>query len=129
MELVQSCNNITELPDVEFLDESCEYRSQKCLLVRNYSVHDITKYISQKTGLKEISIKIKNCRNTTDARALCVLFMRCFCNLKYSDICRVIGNITQSRASKLCSIGVEALNNNERYREIASEFIQLYKST
>lgn len=41
----------------------------------------------------------------------------------------MLGNITQARASKLCAIGVEALDNSERYRVMATEFMEKYKAS
>lgn len=129
MEYIRSCIDINKLPEVEFTDELTEYRSQKYLLLRTFSTDDITGYITEKMGLKETSLKIKHCRQVTEGRALCVLFMRSFCDMKFKDICRALGNITQSRASKLCSMGADALQGDDnRYRQMALEFIEKYKA-
>jgi REP element-mobilizing transposase RayT len=126
-EFIQSCVDMDELPEIEFIDEATEYRSQKQLLVRNFSIDDIIGYITGKVGLKETSLRIKHSRQVTVGRAICVLFMRSFCDLKYKDICRALGNITQSRASKLCSMGIDVIQRGDsRYREMAVEFIEEY---
>lgn len=126
-EFMRSCVNIDELPEVEFLNEPCEYRSYKSLLVRDFATNDIIGYITENMGFKDISIRMKYNSRITETRALCVLFMRCFCDLRYKDICRVLGNITQSRVSKLCSIGAEAIHDNEKYKHMAEGFIEKYK--
>lgn len=128
VEFMNSCIDINELPEVEFTNEPNEYRSQKSLIVRDVAAEDIVKYVSENMGLKEMSLKMKHSRKLTVLRAICVLFMRSFCDLKYKNICQVMGNITQSRASRLCSIGVEALEVNERYRVMAEEFMEKYKA-
>lgn len=44
----------------------------------------------------------------------------------YKDICRLLGNITQSRVSKLCSIRFKLMDEDERYKNILNEFITQY---
>lgn len=50
--------------------------------------------------------------------------MRRFCDFKEKQICEVIGNITQSRISRLCSIGLEVICKEERYKNIIDDFIK-----
>ncbi|HAZ37925.1 MAG TPA: transposase, partial [Clostridiaceae bacterium] len=38
-------------------------------------------------------------------------------------ICKFFGNITQSRVSKLCCIGVDIISKDERYGDIINKFI------
>lgn len=51
--------------------------------------------------------------------------MRCFCNYTQKEICSVIGNITQSRVSKLCFIGLNQILNNKKHNDIIESFIDI----
>jgi len=129
VEFMKCCTDINELPQIEFKNEITEYRSQRHMLIRGFSIDDITKYISEKMGIEEIFLKAKYRREFTEARAVCVLFMRSFCDMKYKDICKVLGNVTQSRASKLCSMGVDIVQREGgSYKEIVLEFAEKYKA-
>lgn len=127
-QFISSCTDINNLPEVEFANDITEYRSQKSIIIREYNNDDIASYISEKMGFKKMAVNIKGCRNITLTRALYVVFMRSFCDMKYKEICKVVGNITQSRASKLCSIGIDNMQTNEKYRKIMIELIEKCKT-
>ncbi len=109
--------------EVEFEDEKTEYKSERKIIVRDFDPKDIAKFIAEETGVNEVMLHIKNSRNTKVARALAALLMRSLCNYRCSDICKFFGNITQSRVSKLCCIGVDIISKDERYRDIINKFI------
>ena len=52
--------------------------------------------------------------------------MKSLCNLKSSDISSILGNITQSRISKLSTIGIELIGTEKKYENIIEEFIKCY---
>ena len=114
------------LKEVEFNDEKTLYKSCRKILVRNFIIDDIIQYVSNKTNIDKLNILMKNSKNTLEARALAVLLMRNLCNYKCSDICKVLGNITQGRVSKLCSIGLKIMNDNQLYKNMIIEFIEVY---
>lgn len=114
------------LEEVEFKDEKTLYKSCRKILVRNFIIDDIIQYVSKKTNIDKINILMKNSRNTLEARALTVLLMRNLCNCKCSDMCKALGNITQGRVSKLCSIGLKIMNENQKYKNIIIGFIEAY---
>lgn len=123
MKFVYICDYDKLKEEMEFEDEETEYRSEKTVLVRDIDPEKILQFISQETGVKKIMLYMKNNRKSKVARALAALFMRSFCNYKCKDICQVLGNITQSRVSKLCSIGVEIISTDQKYRNIMNKFI------
>lgn len=127
MKAIENCTEENDIYDTEFKNELTQYRSEKSILIREYSIKDITAYVSMKVGIKENSIGIKHCHKTTEMRAICAFFFRCFCNLRCKDICRIMGNITQSRVSKLCSMGLEIINSGGKYNGMIEEFIDKYK--
>lgn len=128
IEIIKTCIDEKDIKNTEFEDEICQYRSEKSILVRNCAVEDIVKFVSQKTEINNVSINIKHCRRSTMMRAICVLLMRGFCDLKCKEICKILGNITQSRVSKLCAMGLEVIDKEEKYKDIIPEFIEKYKA-
>jgi REP element-mobilizing transposase RayT len=111
--------------DAEFTNEGTEYRSQRHILARNTDPEKIIEFIALKLGVAHIKIHQKGgrCDELTEAKALFALFMRGYCNARCADICRVLGSISQGRASTLCSYGLR-LMDNEKYRNIAEEFLK-----
>ncbi|MBE6043500.1 MAG: transposase, partial [Clostridium thermopalmarium] len=45
------------------------------------------------------------------------------------DICKVLGNIAQSTVSRLCSIGVELISTEEKYKNIINKFISEHRDS
>jgi chromosomal replication initiation ATPase DnaA len=127
-EFVKRCTEENDIYDTEFLNECTEYRSEKSILIRNYSIDDIILYVSEKAGVKITGIGSKHCHKTTEMRAICAFLFRCFCNKKCKDICSILGNITQSRVSKLCSMGLCLINKNDKYKGMIEEFLERYKA-
>jgi hypothetical protein len=111
--------------DAEFTNEGTEYRSCRKILVRDTDPEKIIEYLALKLNVAHIKIHIKNGRGEEilEAKALLALLMRGFCNAKCSDICRVLGSISQGRASALCSYGLE-LMDTQKYREIVEGFLK-----
>lgn len=123
LQFVYTCDKEKLKKEMEFEDEKTEYRSQRKVLVRNFNPEQIMSFISEETGVEKLMMYVKNSRNNKAARALAVLLMRSLCNFKISHICQVLGNITESRVSKLCSIGVELISTEDRYKDIVNKFI------
>lgn len=123
LQFVYTCDKEKLKKEMEFEDEKTEYRSQRKVLVRNFNPEQIMSFISEETGVEKLMMYVRNSRNNKAARALAVLLMRSLCNFKISHICQVLGNITESRVSKLCSIGVELISTEDRYKDIVNKFI------
>lgn len=114
--------------EIEFKNEKTYYKSERTILVRNFNSNDILQFISRKLEIPKIKLHIKNNRTSTKARALSVLLMRCLCDFRCKDICKVLGNITQSRVSTLCSVGVDLIETEDNYKNIVSDFISKYSA-
>jgi putative transposase len=108
----------------EFRDEGSQYRSERVILVRNQKIDNIIDLVSKATGLRRTSINMKHSSKLTEFRALAVFLMRCYCNFKEKDICKIIGNISQPRVSKLCSIGLNAVLENDKYSAMIREMVE-----
>jgi putative transposase len=124
IQFVEQCKDKKMKETVEFKNDGTRYESSRTILPRNYEIDHIINYITTKTNCTKETLRMKNNKKSIEYRALCVFFMRCFCNYKQTDICRVIGNITQSRVSKLCVIGMEMAKSKKEYKNLVDEFIK-----
>lgn len=107
----------------EFSDTKTEYRSGRVIFPRNYTPQKIVDFVTQYTKINKKRIFIKYDRKSTTSKALCSLLMRRFCNYSHKDICKTIGNLTQARISKLCSMGVDIITENKNYQDMINKFI------
>jgi REP element-mobilizing transposase RayT len=112
--------------EVEFNNEETEYRSGRKILTRNLKPEDIIEYVAKKHNIEREKLYIKSRSSYIKPRAVLILLLRSLCNLSCKDICAVIGGITQSRVSKLCSIGLKLIESDLKYKEMYEEFIVIY---
>ncbi|SQB33496.1 transposase IS200-family protein [Clostridium cochlearium] len=127
--LVYICDDEKIKKELEFQDEKTEYRSERKIIVRNFEPDEILKFIEKETGIKQVMYHIQKTQNSKIVKALACLFMRSFCNYRCKDICKVLGNITQSSISRLCSIGVELISTEDKYKDLMNKFISEYSSS
>ena len=111
---VFGCNDEKLKEEFEFKDEKTEYRSGRKILVRNFTSEDILKFIASKMNISRFHFGIKYSRKLVGAKALTVVLMRSLCNFNFRDISSALGNITQSRLSKLSNIGIELMGTKKR---------------
>lgn len=123
---VYACDNEKIKENVEFQDEKTCYKSERHILVRNFAPETILEFVAEKTCIEKYKFFWKHQKGAVESRALAALLMRSLCNFRCSDICRILGNITQSRVSKLCSIGYKLMCEDERYKNVFYEFINKY---
>lgn len=127
--LVYMCNKEKLKKELEFEDEKTEYRSERKVIVRNFNPKEIMKFISKEIGINEIMMYAKNNKNTRIVKALASLLMKSLCNYSCKDICNVLGNITQSTVSRLCSMGVELISKEDKYKNLINKFISEYSTS
>jgi len=123
LEFVKNCEKNSISADIEFKDENTEYTSCRSILPRDHSIEKIIEFVVNKTCSSENMLKMKNCCSATEARALFVFLMRSLCNYSYKDICNIIGNLTESRVSSLCVLGMNLTKYKENYHNLIYEFI------
>lgn len=123
---VFACNTVKFKEDVEFINEKTCYKSERHILVRDINPDDIFDFIAKRTKADKVKFQWKHQKDAVISRALSAILMRSLCNFRCADICRLLGNITQSRVSKLCSIGYKLMEEDEKYKNILYEFIQEY---
>jgi Transposase and inactivated derivatives len=111
----------TEIPDnIEFKCEKSEYRSERKILVRDYSPEDIIPLISKYTGVY-FCLNIKYNHSNHNFKCLCVVIMRSLCNFSYKEICSVLGNINSSNLWYMCNKGLNLIN--EKYCNIIHDLV------
>jgi putative transposase len=120
---VGTCINVDLKSDMEFENELSEYRSERHILLRNFTFEQITSFISKYTADSDSSIHLKFMHKTKDFKSICIVLMRSLCNFSYKQICTLAGNITISHASKLCSEGFKVLNTDPKYRPIIKDLL------
>lgn len=114
--------------ELKIEDNKTEYKSEKTLLVRNFKPMDIINFIASKLQINKIKLHIKNHRDYTKARALVALMMRSLCDFRCKDICEILGNITQSRVSTLCTMGANIIKEDNKFKDIIYDFISLHSA-
>jgi hypothetical protein len=72
-----------------------------------------------------VHVYSKHSKNLIEAKALFVFLTRCLCNYKCSEICRILGNITQGRVSMLSSHAIKLIDD-DRFGDIIREFLDYY---
>lgn len=110
--------------DNEFDHEKSDYRSERRIIMRNITPGEVIDFVVSYTKLDKSIIKINNIKDVEETRSLSALLMRGLCGMKEKDICSVLGNITQSYASKLCLEGIKLISNNSEYKTIIMDLIQ-----
>ena len=123
---VLGCNDEKLKEEFEFENEKTEYRSGRKILERNFKSEDIIDFIALKMNVSKFHLNIKYSRKLVRAKALTVVLMRCLSNFRFSDISSTLGNITQSRISRLSSIGIDLMGADKKYENIIEEFIKFY---
>jgi REP element-mobilizing transposase RayT len=122
-EFVKHYNGQQPEDDVEFANERSQYRSERVPLVRNARPEIIVDFVSSYIKEDKLLIHIKYIRDAGDLKPLCAFMMRELCDMKQKDICKVIGNITQSHAAKLCLNGFRLINEKAEYRNLVNDFL------
>jgi REP element-mobilizing transposase RayT len=128
LDYVKRCNDPAMKKEVDFSGESSEYVSSAIPLLRNFNVHDVMSFVAEKTGIDCLILHAKNNRIGLKSRALAAFLLRSLCNCRCSDICRILGNITQSRASALTRIGLALTMSDIACRQIVIEFVSVFNS-
>ncbi|MEW8957362.1 MAG: transposase, partial [Clostridium sp.] len=87
------------IDSIEFIDDVTEYRSQRHIIKRDYSIDNILEFICENFNVSKHSIYLKGVKSMVSVKAMIVVLMRSICGMKCSDICKFLGNITQGRVS------------------------------
>ena len=99
-------------------------RSEKYLIVREYDPKKVIGFVANYINIDKRRLTEPYKRESTEGKALLILLLNRYCDVNTKDICKLIGNISQSRVSALCSIGARIIDKEERYKNIIDDFIK-----
>ncbi|TDT61085.1 transposase [Fonticella tunisiensis] len=129
LKFVQSCDKDELKRVIAFKEEKAEYRSERNIIVRNVEPEKVIDFVSKYTNEDGSSVKLKHVKNVKALKSLCAFLMRGLCDMRQKDICFVMGNITQSYASKLCFEGYMLTKQKDDYRNIIMDFLKEYAAS
>ena len=107
LELVKKCTKEEEEFDIEFTKKEHEYRDERRIIPRDHEPEKVIKYVADYLNMDKELVGVKYKRKYIKIRAISCFLMSCYCNVSQKDICKLIGNITQTRVSKLSMIGMD----------------------
>lgn len=127
MDRYSELNDSSLSDEIEFKNDGSEYRSDRNILIRDYSPENIISFITDylKTPF---NIHIKYNHKNNELKSICVVIMRSLCNFTLKQISSQLGNITSSNVSRLCSAGLKLINEKEIYRPIINQLLNSYSS-
>lgn len=124
LELIKKCADENIKEEVEFENEGTFHLNEREVLLRDYSVKRITKFLADRLNISEINLRMKNSKDTLKQRALYAILMKCLCNYKNRDISRIMGNMSTSNVSVLCSLGRKLVSSGGEYYGLIDEFLE-----
>lgn len=119
-------NSIADLSTAEIdkTKNEFEYISGKKTMFRDVSPLKVIEYAAKSLNIKVSEIKIKYKKLPSKLRAISVLLLRCFCDLKLCEIGNIIGNLTTSQVSYLCNKGYKLIKDEKEYSNIMENFLE-----
>ena len=109
--------------EIPIVFERCEYRSERKILLRNFSSDAIIKSIYKYSNIP-FSENIKYNHINTQMKSIYVVILRSLCDYKLKDMCNLFGNITASNVWSLCKKGTELLTKDEKYKSLIKEILK-----
>ena len=106
IELVDMSNCEEFEHEMEFRDPETDYRSERKIILKHTDPKKVIAYVANHLNTDPLGIHIRYNKSYTKLRALSCFLIGCFCDVNQREICQIIGNITQSRVSKLSSMGL-----------------------
>lgn len=131
---IQRLYNIDNIKDAEklqieaeFLNDKCDYRSERNFILRNLSPDAIVEHISKISGTN-FNPRIKHIHSNTEFKALFVIIMRSLSDYSLKDICLYINNNTLSNIWKLSEIGFNLISKDAKYNSLFKNLISTYRN-
>ncbi|WP_425449330.1 transposase [Dethiothermospora halolimnae] len=124
-EYIQNSNDEKTKRHIEFKDQKTDYRSERHIIIRDYNPEYVEKFVCKYIGIDRRVLMERYKRDGTEGKAIFILLLNRYCDVKTKDICGIIGNISQSRVSTLCSMGSKIIDTKIEYKGLIEEFINL----
>jgi REP element-mobilizing transposase RayT len=124
LKFVSTCNEEKLKEEMELQNEKTEYRSERHIILRNFTPESVVDFVANYTNHVFGELNIKYNKSSRELRALFVLIMRGLCDMGQREICKFLGNITQSYVSRLCAEGYRLMSERREYRDIVKCFMK-----
>ncbi|WP_129598286.1 transposase [Anaerophilus nitritogenes] len=115
IELVKKCEGENYSIDVEFEKIENLYKSERRIIPRHYTGEQVIEIVAKYLKTEKNTVHIKYKRQYVKLRAISCFLMSCYCNMSQNDICKLIGNITQTRVSNLSKIGMDMVLKEQEF--------------
>jgi REP element-mobilizing transposase RayT len=126
LKFVITCDEERIKEEMELQNEKTEYRSERHIIIRNFTPESVVEFVATCTGQRIEDINIKYNKSSREFRSLSAFIMRGLCDMAEKDICEFMGNITQSYASRLCGEGYRLTHEKPIYSGMIGKFIELH---
>ncbi|MCX7708447.1 MAG: transposase [Clostridia bacterium] len=101
-----------------------EYKNERKIIFRETKPQSVLDAVSRRYGLPNRDILgIKYNRQISELRAASAFLLRALCNFSYRDICQIIGNMTLSGISRLCTKGFELYKRDKDLRKLFNQLV------
>lgn len=124
---INLCTDMKSKEHMEFLHEKSQYRSERKILVRDFTPDQISNFISGYLNKEEYCIRYKNSSEHKEIRGIFVFLTRLLCGYTYKEVCAYMGNITASQARSLFDHGFNVLKRLGKVNIIISDLISIQK--
>ncbi|NLP28574.1 MAG: transposase [Clostridia bacterium] len=122
--------NVYQLPDsvelekaAEFIPEENEYRSEKPLVYRDFSLASIKDFITSYLG-QNFNLHLKYNHKNNELKSLFIVLARSLSNLTLKDICITLKNLTLSSVWRLSQKGSDLILSDPKYKNIIDDFLK-----
>lgn len=122
LEFINRIYTNSKIEDFCFKNEGSELRTERNILIRNFSPKDIVKFITDYTKTN-FNIHIKFSHINTELKSLAVIVMRALCNFSFKQIGNYFGNISISNLWYLNEKGYRLILSNQKYSNIIDDMI------
>lgn len=127
IKFVRLCADSEVKADLEFINEKSEYRSERKILVRDFTPDQIANFISGYLDKEKYCIYYKNGSSDKDIRGIFVFLTRLLCGYTYKRISEYMGDITLSQVRNLFEHGFNVLKSKNKTNEIIQDLINIQK--
>lgn len=122
--------NIYQLPDsielekaAEFVPEETEYRSEKPLVSRDFSLETIKGFLSAYLG-QDFCLHLKYNHKNNELKSLFIVLARSLSDLSLKNICVALENLTLSSVWRLSQKGSDLILSEPKYKNIIEDFLK-----
>lgn len=119
-EIKEPTFNISELKDKNLVSK---FRNVRISITRKIDAIKIINFICENLQIKKDILYTKYNKQGSEYRSFCVLMLKVFSNLSYSEVSKIISHYKPSSISYLFSKGYYLAENNSKYKNLILKFI------